>query len=149
MNKHELKSLLENIYTALTEEATPPLRYLPPPEVPTGPPPTPPDVYRNDPARDPKWPTPDLGGGWTWRYEDGYWRAYPPVATPRPPKPKPTPTRNPELSSPRPARIRPFDPRNPYGLPPYSPRPTNGEQRLRDLLRELGIEDEIYPSLFN
>ena len=155
MNKQDLKSLLENIYYTLTEEDTPPLRYLPPPEVPTGPPPTPPalrDIYKYDPARDQNW-TPNvlypLGDGWTWRYVNGYWRAYPPVATPVPPKPKPTPTPNPELSNPRPTRIRRFDPRNPYGLPPYSPKPTNGEQRLRDLLRELGIENEVYPSLFN
>jgi len=155
-NKQDLKSLLENIYTALTEQNPPP---LPPrlfiPDGPTGPPPTPPDVYRNDPARDPNWNPPELGGGWYWRYRGtpptGHWIPYPPDATPVPPKPKPTPTPAPELSSPRPR----FDPVNPFRVPPFQPtgggiprRPT-GEQRLRDALRELGIEDEIYPSLFN
>ena len=152
MNKQDLKSLLENIYTALTEQNPPP---LPPrlslPDGPTGPPPTPPDVYRNDPARDPNWTPPDVGGGWTWRYVNGYWRLYPPVATPVPPKPKPTPTPDdePDLDPriPRDPR-KPYDTRNPFRLPNYPSGP-NGEQRLRDLLRELGIYDEVYPSLFN
>ena len=147
MNKQDLKSLLENIYTALTEQNPPP---LPPrlslPDGPTGPPPTPPDVYRNDPARDPNWTPPDVGGGWTWRYVKGYWRLYPPVATPVPPKPKPTP--DPELSSPRPPRPG-FNPGNPFGIRPFPPKPLSREQRFRDILRGLGIEDEVYPSLFN
>ena len=137
MNKHELKSLLENIYTALTEQNPPP---LPPrlslPDGPTGPPPTPPDVYRNDPARDPNWTPPDVGGGWTWRYVKGYWRLYPPVATPLPPKPTPNPPGAEEMP-------------NGWDGPALDLTKPTGEQRLRDLLRELGIEDEVYPSLFN
>ena len=121
MNKQDLKSLLENIYTALTEQNPPP---LPPrlslPDGPTGPPPT---------------PTPKP-------------RLKPPVVTPVPPKPKPTPTPD---NEPIPRDItNPYDPRNPFRLPnPPPPKPLSpGEQRIRDALRELGIEHQ-FPDLFN
>ena len=138
MNKHELKSLLENIYTALTEEGRPP---LPPGLAPGGGPVWAPRLLLpGSPTGPPPTPTPKP-------------RLKPPVATPVPPKPKPTP--DPELSSPRPPSPG-FNPRDPFGIGPYGiggnqipPKPLSpGEQRIRDALRELGIERQ-FPDLFN
>ena len=129
MNKQDLKSLLENIYEAmilptLGDEALRNPSLL--------------DPYRNDPARNPNW-TPNvlypLGDGWTWIYVNGYWRAYPPVATPLPPKPTPN--------------LPGYNPADPHEQWLWEPddRP-NSEQWFRDFLRrEFGPEAErqVYP----
>ena len=138
MNKQELKSLLENIYSTLAEQNPPP---LPPGLAPGGGPVWAPRLLLpGSPTGPPPTPTPKP-------------RLKPPVATPVPPKPKPRPTPNPELSSPRPRfdPTNPFDPRNPFRLPnPPKPPPLSpGQQQIRDALRELGFPESEIEQIIN
>ena len=137
MNKQELKSLLENIYTALNEaESSPHMT----PEGPDGEV-IPWDYRPYDPSLNRYWTPPDMGYGYTWRYENGHWIVVPPAPTPQP---KP-----PTLPNAIPPRIRfPVNPGDsisdwdPGWYPPWN-------HPFRQALRDMGIEDEFYPSLFN